>query len=218
MITRQKLAFGRFSHLFLLAVALGLLSFTGAALAQPDKPLADADQNALPEVPLAALPQQDASGALNEEEPGEAPDAVTDYMHVPGSAFVPMYGDNGIEYAPWGCSYSTGAHGSTNYAVSIPDNSTVTYVRLYYNDTSATDDGVLRFSAYDDGQGGTYEAILETAGSAGMGTTTLSGLSIPIDTVNYSYLMYWTAPPSLGSAIQICGFRLGFQRPLGTAR
>jgi hypothetical protein len=51
-----------------------------------------------------------------------------------------------------------------------------------------------------------------TSGSSGLGYSTVSGLSIPLDYVNYNYVMYWM-PGVSGSTMQLCGFRVGYLTP-----
>lgn len=160
----------------------------------------------------ATLAQTPTPSPLRSPFPDDAPEATVDYLHVPGSGFVPMHSDSGVVYQPWGCTYLTGPETSTNFAVVLPHGSTVTYLRLYWADTSAASDGHMRFASYNDGFGGVYLEELFTSGSAGFGTTTLSGLSHVIDNVNNSYVLYWSTPV-LTSAIQLCGFRVGFIEP-----
>ena len=142
--------------------------------------------------------------------------AGTQYRHVAGSAFVPLYGDAGVYYGSKGCTYMTGGtHLFSNYSLDLPHNSTVTYLRVYFNDTSPTD-GVLHLAQYDDGASYTYLATVSTSGSSGLGSATISGLTIQIDNVNYNYVLYWM--PGVGdSTMQLCGFRVNYTEPIDAA-
>jgi hypothetical protein len=63
---------------------------------------------------------------------------------------------------------------------------------------------------YDDGATYSYLATVTTSGSSGLGSATVSGLNIPLDYVNFSYVMYWM-PGVSGSTLQLCGFRVGYE-------
>jgi hypothetical protein len=136
----------------------------------------------------------------------------TEYLHIAGSVFVPMWNNVTVTYAGSGCVYLTGSNLFINYPVSLPYNSIIKQLRFYYKDNSATNDGTLRLSRYDDGLDYTDLAELKTSGSTGWGTTTLN-LDIPIDYDNYSYVIYW-APGLASSDLQFCGVRIGYTRPL----
>ena len=136
--------------------------------------------------------------------------AATQFRHVAGSAFVPLYADSGVTYGSKGCTYMANAtHLFMNYSLDLPNNAIVTYVRLYFNDTAATD-GTLHLAQYDDGASYSYLATVTTSGSSGLGYATVTGLNIPLDYVNYNYVMYWM-PGVSGNTMQLCGFRVGYE-------
>ena len=170
---------------------------------------------AWPDPAIAQVAWEDDSnltlGEDTEPLPVEAPEpATTQYLHVAGSAFVPLYADSNVTYGTKGCTYMTSAtHLFMNYSLDLPNNAIVTYVRLYFNDTAATD-GTLHLAEYDDGASYTYLATVTTSGSSGLGYATASGLSIPLDYLNYNYVMYWM-PGVSGSTMQLCGFRVGYE-------
>jgi len=137
--------------------------------------------------------------------------ATTDNLHVAGSAFVPLYSDAGVTYGTKGCTYMTGSHLYMNYSLDLPNHSTVTMIRLYFNDTADTD-GTLYLAQYDDGETYEYLATVNTSDSSGLGYSTVSGLNIELDNVNYNYVMYWM-PGASGSTMQLCGFRIVYERP-----
>jgi hypothetical protein len=201
------------SSVLTVAAIIGLLACTGSVIAQKGDP--PADPNEAPVVAPAEgdpnTPAAQGAQALPEED---QPEAATQYQHVAGSAFVPLYADSGVTYGSKGCTYMTSAtHLFMNYSLDLPDDSTVTYLRLYFNDTAATD-GTLHLAEYDDGASYTYLATVETSGSAGLGSSTVSGLNIPLDYVNYNYVLYWM-PGVSGSTMQLCGYRVGFTPPIG---
>jgi len=192
----------RFRHILfthvLFCILVAFVAWTNPAIAQ---------------VPWADDPNL-TLGEDTEPLPMEAPEsAATQYLHVAGSAFVPLYADSGVTYGTKGCTYMTSAtHLFMNYSLDLPTNSTVTYVRLYFNDTAATD-GTLHLAEYDDGATYTYLATVTTSGSSGLGFATVSGLNIPLDYLNSYYVMYWM-PGVSGSTMQLCGFRVGYLTPI----
>jgi hypothetical protein len=132
---------------------------------------------------VAQVSEEDDANLLPAEESLPFPEdyevlPATRHQHVAGSAFVPLYGDAGVTYGSKGCTYMTNAsHAFMNYSLDLPSGSTVTYLRLYFNDTAATD-GTLHLAQYDDGAAYEYLATVQTSGSAGLGSSTVSGLSI----------------------------------------
>ena len=212
MKTRQVIGLSVLSSLMTLLVVFVVLNGSGVAVAQKPDPTPIPIQQVAPQDPNA-LTVNSEGPAMNQAP--ELPDAVaatTDYQHVAGSAFVPLYGDAGVTYGSKGCTYMTGpTHLFMNYSLDLPHNSTVTYIRLYFNDTAATD-GTLYLAQYDDGASYTYLASVTTSGSSGLGSATVSGLTITLDYVNYNYVMYWI-PGVAGSTMQLCGFRVNYERP-----
>jgi len=186
-----------FTHV-LFCILVAFVAWTNPAIAQV--PWAD-DPN---------LTLGDVTQPLPEE--ARVP-AATQFRHVAGSAFVPLYADSGVTYGGKGCTYMTSAtHLFMNYSLNLPTPSTVTYLRLYFNDTAATD-GTLHLAEYDDGATYSYLATVTTSGSSGLGSATVSGLNIPLDYLNFSYVMYWM-PGVSGSSMQLCGFRVGYLTPI----
>ena len=125
---------------------------------------------------VAQVPWEDEPNLTFGEEPQPPPDEAllhvgTQYRHVAGSAFVPLYSDSGVTYGTKGCTYMTSAtHLFMNYSLDLPADSTITYLRLYFNDTAATD-GTLHLARYDDGAAYEYLATVTTWGSGGLGNT-----------------------------------------------
>ncbi len=219
MSTRHGMLIGVVSSLFTLLIVFALMPMSGTARAensQPFKPAEGGRNLVLPTPESPEYPDENAGGPrFPFVSESAAPDAIAAEFHIAGSAFVPMYSDSGVNYAPWGCMYMTGPHDSSNYSVVLPSTATVTFLRLYYVDSSATYNGTMQFAEYNDGQNGSYQATLQTTGSGGWGTTTLSGLSIPLDYANYSYVLYWDTSAAAGSSVQLCGMRIGYTVPLG---
>ena len=214
MKTRQVIGLSVLSSLMTLLVVFVVLNGSGVAVAQKPDPTPIPIQQVTPQDPNALMVNSEGPAMNQAPELPNAVAATMDYRHVAGSAFVPLYGDAGVTYGTKGCTYmSNAAHAFMNYSLDLPHNSTVKYIRLYFNDTAATD-GTLHLAEYDDGASYTYLATVETSGSAGLGSSTVSGLNIPLDYGNYNYVLYWM-PGVSGSTMQLCGYRVGFTPPIG---
>lgn len=212
MKTRQVIGISVLSSLVtLLAVFVGLSGSRAVVAHKPD-PTPISFQQVTPLDPNALTVK---SEALTMDEATEQPNAValtTDHLHVAGSAFVPLYGDAGVVYGSRGCTYMTNdTHAFMNYSLDLPNGSIITMIRLYFKDTADTD-GTLHLARYDDGATYDYLATVTTSGSSGLGYNTVTGLNIELDNVNYNYVMYWI-PGVAGSTMQLCGFRVIYERP-----
>jgi hypothetical protein len=144
----------------------------------------------------------------------EALGAGTVYLHIAGSTFTPLYGATNPQYVYGGCTYSASASSADayyNFPLMLPPGSTITYLRFYYNDTSASDSS-LRIRQMDDGAGFSDIAIVSSSGSAGLGNSTVTGLNHVVDYVNYSYVLQFSANVA-GSSMQLCGARIGYIPP-----
>lgn len=212
MKTRQVIGISVLSSLVTLLAVFVVLSGSGVAVAQEPDPTPISVQQVTPLDPNA-LTVNSEEPAMNEatEQPNAAT-ATQDHLHVAGSAFVPLYDDAGVTYGSKGCTYMTSSvHTYMNYSLDLPNHSTVKMIRLYYNDTAATN-GTLHLAQYDDGASYKYLATVETSGSSGLGSNTVTDLNIELDNINYNYVMYWM-PGGGGSTMQLCGFRVVYDRP-----
>lgn len=194
-----------------IAVILGILSLTSASLAQGPQPedgtgqAAEAEPD--PNLPVKAAPTV--------EDPLEMAMATTQNLHLSGSGFVQMYSDMDYAYSNGGCVYymaGTVGHGYMNIPVVLPSNATITGLRFYYYDASAATDSRLRLMQQDDGNSWTELAVVNSNGSAGLGIRSVSGLSLPLDYVNYSYVVQYNAN-LVGSTMRLCGARITYTTP-----
>jgi hypothetical protein len=150
--------------------------------------------------------------APNAPKEVEAPQAGTNYLHISGSVFVPLYSSTTFAYSGSGCIYFTGGGNNfLQFPLELPYNSTITQLRLYYKDTNAGSNATLYLAQYDDGLGYTYIVTVTSSGSGGWGTNTVSLSQVP-DYVNYSYTLLWVSPVA-DSSLQLCGFRVAYAPP-----
>ncbi len=213
MSIRKTIFISAVSSLLTMAVIFAILAGTSGTLAQR---VQENDPNGLLLAAPTAVPDPnldaDRSASQNMDVPeanAAAPQTV--YQHVAGSAFIPLYSSTEYTYGTKGCTYFTSGSTFSNYPLIVPPGSKITYLRLYFNDTSAVD-GTMYLAQYDDGAAHTYLATVTTTGTSGLGTNTITGLEIVPDYVNYNYVMYW-APGTTGSTLQLCGYRIGYIVP-----
>ena len=150
----------------------------------------------------------DQTDVVQSPEVPEAPDLVagTTYVHYSGSVFTPFISTTTYSHSWYGCMT---ASGDLNYSVDLPNGSVITFMRLYYNDTNVTLGGRLRLYWFDDGPDGDFSEQLSTAGSSGYGSTYISGISITLNNILYSYVLSWE--PSTN--VQLCGVLIGYTSP-----
>ncbi len=196
--------------------ALGALSMsTGVVAAQGPDPTPVS--GAASQSPESFVPNSENRAITAAPEQPDAAAVTTNYQHVSGSAFVSLYDTAQTVYSGSGCKYMTGIGLYANHSIILPYNSTVTQLRLYYKDTSASN-GTLWLAQYDDGLSYTYLITLTTSGASGWGTATATA-NIPLDYVNYSYTVLWSPAGVVDGTMQLCGFRVGYIPPsiFGTA-
>lgn len=208
MSTKRAIGISVLSSLLTLAVAMALLASSRTAIAQD--PESTPVTVAAPQSPEPLSPD---SNDVTQPAAPEAPDAVaaTSYQHVSGSVFVPLWDTAQAVYAGSGCKYLTGSNLFLNSPLNLPYKSTVTQLRLYYKDTSASN-GTLWLARYDDGLAYTYLITLTTTGSGGWGTATASA-NLLLDYDNYSYTLVWSSAGVASPSLQFCGFRVGYTPP-----
>lgn len=93
----------------------------------------------------------------------------------------------------------------------LPQGAVVETLRMYYNDTSASNSSAW-FTVYD-----LYGSIVEewsvsTTGSTGNGFNDSATIDHTVDYSTYSYLLNWR-PVVTGSTMQLCGFRIFYTPP-----
>jgi hypothetical protein len=209
MRMNQTIGIGSMSSALMLAAVIALLVSSGAVVAQQAEltPVEAAD----PQIPGSPVP---VSSNFKSPKELEALGAGPTFIHIAGSTFTPLYGDTNPQYVFAGCTYADSAstaHAIYNFPLTLPNGSTITSLRFYYNDTSASD-GTLRLREMDDGNNFNEIAVVSSTGSSGLGYNTVTGLTHVVDYVNYSYVLQYYANV-IGSTMQLCGVRIGYIPP-----
>lgn len=210
MKTMRIVGLSVLSTLLTVATILALLSTSGAAIAQNPNPptggqapLTGAAQGIPGSVPAA--PNAAPEDTL-------APAATTDYLHISPMALMQfsIADDRYIDGSQ--CVYFSGIDGRASYPVALPFGTTITSIRLYYDDNLDPQQAVLLLMQYDDGFAVTELARVATPVGTAKSWSTIS-IQVPLDYVNYSYNLVWV-PGLPGNGMRICGFRIGYTRPL----
>lgn len=179
----------------------GVQSSTAAAQPQGD-PLSTAPDG-------SAAQGVGAGGAVEEQEVD-----ATVSLRVAGSVLKPRESD--VEWeagGDGGCVYASSGNAYTwwNAPIYLPRDATVTTMRIYVDDTSASN-GTGVFTVYD-----LYGSIHDEWGvsSSGAGGNAYFQVTIPDHVINYdlySYVVNWHSTV-VGDTVQLCGFRIYYTPP-----
>ncbi len=162
-------------------------------------------------------PREPVSNSLS--SPGEeleltgpsAPDAADLWYRIAGATFMPRDSDMEYGYSGRGCMYRAANVGDTQFYVDLqmPDGAIIDYLRVYYEDDSATHNARVELYSFD-GQGGYTEIASATGiGSPGYGSAGIGGFSHEVDNVNES-LVVLAGLPSSNDTLAFCGVRLRY--------
>ncbi len=145
---------------------------------------------------------------------GRSPLPSTHSIRIAGSTPKPR--TSGVTYqvsGGGGCVFQTA--GSTlvwwNLSLSLPPGATVNYLRIYVNDTSASDSQGW-FTVYDLYGGIVGEFPVDSSGSGGDGYWDSALIDHQINYGQSSYVFNWR-PNVLGAEMQLCGFRIYYFDP-----
>jgi len=192
-----------------LLVLISLLNFTIASAQELNtRPKGSSTANS----PEMLVPKDDSvAPKVEKEDRLGAP--TTQYLHISGSVFVPLWETSTRTYAGSGCVYMGGTNMYLNFPVILPDNSTITQLRLYYKDASASA-GTLWLTQNNDGLDYVNLAEIATTGSSFAASHVTQDVNVPLDYGNFSYVLQWSPAGVSGSTMQFCGARIGYTRPL----
>lgn len=157
-----------------------------------------------PDLPLSAANADEAA----------APLASYFYLRVAGSVLRPRGSD--VEWLPGGdggCIYASSGSTSRwwNTPVYLWQGATIKYLRMYYNDTSASNCQAY-FTVYDLDGDIVDEWGVQSSGTPGNDWQTSSEFTHTVDYTSYSYVINWQ-PNDTGSDMQLCGFRVFYYPP-----
>lgn len=164
--------------------------------------------------PLDGLPDK-AGVPLNEPVPAgaEAVAAIEDFR-ISGTALKPR-GDD-VSYIPTaggGCFYASSGNSFRvfNAPLSFEQGSRIVAMRMYYDDTSASNSRAW-FTVYNLYGDLVEEWSVDSIGNTGNGFNDTDTIDHVIDYLSYSYAVNWR-PSDLGSDTQFCGVRFFYEPP-----
>jgi hypothetical protein len=208
----------------LVAALATALTFSSVASAQ--QPSEGSEPEARPASEVVTFDSAHSSGrAPDENAPtgGSGPRATNltfSYAMVSGATLRGRSSTTTFAYNAQGCTYLTAGVSTgliLNTELNIPDGSIIKYLRVIYNDTSAT--GYVRgfLTRYTPGQATNdlVSAASTAAFAGGDGFVVSAEITETVNNANYAYtLIGWPSDPS--SALQICGLRIAYYAPTGS--
>jgi hypothetical protein len=147
---------------------------------------------------------------VESEPPGRAPEqSYNAFLRIAGTALKPRDSDSTYEPAGGGgCFYAqSGEFYIFNVPLTLPQGSTLKYLRMYYDDTSASTNSRAWLTVYDLYGNIVDEWGVNSSGSSGTGYSTTEEITHDVDYESYSYMINWR-PNQTGSAMKLCGFRV----------
>lgn len=152
-----------------------------------------------------------------EEEDVEAPaQSYNATLRVPVAGLKPRTSD--VEWhtgGEGGCTYASSGDVYTWWSTPLylPQESTLRYFRMYYNDQNNSVNCDAYLTVYD-----LYGRVVTEWGISSSGTglsyVTTPELDHVVDYENYSYVIHWR-PNDSGTDMQVCGFRVYYEKPSG---
>lgn len=204
-------------------VAALLLLTTGAVLAQISLPATEGGDQTTSGAPPTDVEQMmyvdgqapDDKGSANR---ATAPNLSFSYYMVSGPELQPRSTGYDQIYNANGCAYmntGTSTNLLTGTGLHIPDGSIIKYIRLYYNDTSAS--GYVRAFLTRYAPGTDSEDLVSAASTAaytgGYSFVVSNEITETVNNTAYNYMLYaW--PTGTGSTMQFCGIRVAYYAPL----
>jgi hypothetical protein len=164
-----------------------------------------------------------APGSPTSSRQGISPSAVSStfwYYQVSGATLRGRSSTTAYLYDGVGCVHLTAGSSTTlilNTEAHIPDNSVIKYIRLYYRDTSGTQNVRAYLTRYSPGVASVdlISTSSTAAFSSGYGFVVSEELTETVNNNTYAYtLIGW--PSAADVNLQICGIRVAYYAPLAT--
>jgi hypothetical protein len=134
------------------------------------------------------------------------------YIFVAGSSLHSADYTMRQDYQPGACvsAVDTGGQFFT-LNLNLPDGARIDYLRLFYNDTDASN-GTANLRKYDGAGGYTEIATVSSTGNAGFGTTLSAYIGHVVNNIDGGYVLNWQ-PIVTGTSMQLCGLRVAYRLP-----
>jgi hypothetical protein len=164
-------------------------------------------------VPVESLSPPDGAQAAIDDE------ILQPYANhrVAGSALRPRQSSADFSvYWTGGCIFASSSGAVVwNTPLHLPQGSNIQYLRMYYRDASSSN-SMAWFTVYDLFGDIVDEWGVSSDGDTGEGFRDTELISHTIDYQTYSYVLNWR-PNDASQDMQLCGFRIFYERPLFSA-
>jgi hypothetical protein len=132
------------------------------------------------------------------------------YLRIAGAAFHPVSNNVSFDYGAAGCINRTGASAALfTHKVALPQGSVVKFLRLYYNDTSASNITAF-FTSYDQ-VGGFFEyTSIGSASDIGYDSSLSPEIAAVVDDFVEPFVVTVNMDASVDSSLQFCGVRIAY--------
>ena len=163
-----------------------------------------------------AEPQPDQDSYANPRGVDDrSPDAWSSfrYINVAGATLRPRDSSSGWDYSGTGCVSRSSGSELINIHLPIPDGSRIDYLRIYYYDTSGSNNSRAWVTNYNSSGGYTDVTTVTSSGSGGYGTQLSDYSGHIVDTSARSYVLNWSAAQN-GSSMRLCGLRVAYRVPV----
>lgn len=137
------------------------------------------------------------------------------YYYILGSHMQPRSSNTEYTYSGDGCIYVNSAiDNRMQFPVILPEGSQIKYVRIYYNDTSASTMTVW-LTEYNAGQSADDLTSVSSTGSSGFGSTLSPQISEEVTGAVSQYTLNYSWGGVTNSTMQLCGIRVAYYAPIG---
>jgi hypothetical protein len=240
MKLKHAVAIGAASALSTLLLVFAMLATgAGAALAERPGPVTDAEpggKSVQAHAPAdgdadGGVAQPAAQGGVSATDSGIAPANVPQslpgsradeaspsggsfsYYFVAGATLMPRDSGTGRDYSGTGCSFTVGGSDRImNTELQIPNGSVIKYLRIFYNDTDASNNVLGYLTRYNPGTATNDLASVESTGSGGVGTALSAEITHTVDNFGFAYVLIgW--PDASSTTVQVCGLRVAYYAP-----
>jgi hypothetical protein len=187
-------------------VAAGILAALAIALLAPLPAIAGTEHAAIGSHTVAH------SDAAMDASPTSVTGAFTPYryLRIAGAAFHPVSNNVSFAYAGAGCINRTGAAMALfTHKVVLPQRSVVKFLRLYYNDTSASDITAF-FTSYDQLGGFVEYTSVGSAGNSGYDSSLSPEITKVVDHFAQPLVVTVNMDASVDATLQFCGVRIAY--------
>jgi hypothetical protein len=164
-------------------------------------------------VSTSQRPAAETDNGPDARNTANTPTLAFSYYRLLGTAFNVRTSTTTIAYYSNGCIYLTGGTDDRLVApLLIPDGSVIKFLRIYYNDTSATNDLTAWITRYQPGLANADLTSVNSITNTGYGTAVSPEITETVDLTNWAYTII-VAPNTNAATNSICGIHVTYYAP-----